>query len=240
MDPFGTDRTRSTTSQLSATDRTRLGRHRERGLTDRRALHDVLDAGLICHLGVVIDGTPVVLPTGYGRIGETMYLHGSSANRSLGSAADTEVCVTVTLLDGLVCARSVFHNSMNYRSAVIYGTARLVTDDAERMTAIEAITEHLIPGRWSNSRLPNKKEMAATSVLALPLAEASVKVRSGGPSDDDEDYGLDYWAGVLPITMTVGDAQPDPLLRPDIGVPEHISDLQTPSVAVGTSANRLP
>jgi nitroimidazol reductase NimA-like FMN-containing flavoprotein (pyridoxamine 5'-phosphate oxidase superfamily) len=239
MDPFGTDRTRSTTSQLSATDRTRLGRHRERGLTDRRALHDVLDAGLICHLGVVIDGTPVVLPTGYGRIGETMYLHGSSANRSLGSAADTEVCVTVTLLDGLVCARSVFHNSMNYRSAVIYGTARLVTDDAERMTAIEAITEHLIPGRWSNSRLPNKKEMAATSVLALPLAEASVKVRSGGPSDDDEDYGLDYWAGVLPITMTVGNAQPDPLLRPDIGVPEHISDLQTPSVAVGTSANRL-
>ncbi|HEX2323596.1 MAG TPA: pyridoxamine 5'-phosphate oxidase family protein [Streptosporangiaceae bacterium] len=240
MDPFGTDRTRSTTSQLSATDRTRLGRHRERGLTDRRALHDVLDAGLICHLGVVIDGTPVVLPTGYGRIGETMYLHGSSANRSLGSAADTEVCVTVTLLDGLVCARSVFHNSMNYRSAVIYGTARLVTDDAERMTAIEAITEHLIPGRWSNSRLPNKKEMAATSVLALPLAEASVKVRSGGPSDDDDDYGLDYWAGVLPITMTVGNAQPDPLLRPDIGVPEHISDLQTPSVAVGTSANRLP
>jgi uncharacterized protein len=240
MDPFGTDRTRSTTSQLSATDRTRLGRLRERGQTDRRALHDVLDAGLICHLGVVIDGTPAVLPTGYGRIGETMYLHGSSANRSLGAAADTEVCVTVTLLDGLVCARSVFHNSMNYRSAVIYGTARLVTDDAERMTAIEAITEHLIPGRWSNSRLPNKKEMAATSVLAVPLAEASVKVRSGGPSDDDEDYGLDYWAGVLPITMTVGNAQPDPLLRPDIAVPEHINDLQTPSVAAGTSANRLP
>jgi uncharacterized protein len=240
MDPFGTDLTRSATSQLSATDRTRLGRLRERGLTDRRALHDVLDAGLICHLGVVIDGTPVVLPTGYGRIGETMYLHGSSANRSLGAAADTEVCVTVTLLDGLVCARSVFHNSMNYRSAVIYGTARLVTDDAERMKAIEAITEHLIPGRWSNSRLPNKKEMAATSVLALPLAEASVKVRSGGPSDDDEDYGLDYWAGVLPITMTVGNAQPDPLLRPDIAVPEHINDLQTPSVAAGTSANRLP
>jgi len=108
------------------------------------------------------------------------------------------------------------------------------------MKAIEAITEHLITGRWSNSRLPNKKEMAATTVLALPLGEASVKVRSGGPSDDDEDYGLDYWAGVLPITMTVGSAQPDPLLRPDIGVPEHISDLQTPSVAVVTSANRLP
>lgn len=239
MDPFGADLTDSDRSQLSATERTRLGRLRERGLTDRSALHDVLDAGLICHLGVVIDGTPVVLPTGYGTIGETMYLHGSSANRSLLAAADTEVCVTVTLLDGLVCARSVFHNSMNYRSAVIYGTARLVTDDAERMTAMEAITEHLIPGRWSNSRLPNKKEMAATSVLALPLAEASVKVRSGGPSDDDEDYGLDFWAGVLPITMTVGTAQPDPLLRHDIQVPAHISDLRTPSVAVGTGANGL-
>ncbi|HEX7995669.1 MAG TPA: pyridoxamine 5'-phosphate oxidase family protein [Streptosporangiaceae bacterium] len=240
MDPFGAASTDSATSQLSATDRTTLGRLRERGLTDRGALHDVLDAGLICHLGVGIDGTPVVLPTGYGRIGETMYLHGSSANRSLRAAAGTEVCVTVTLLDGLVCARSVFHNSMNYRSAVIYGTARLVTDDAERMTAIEAITEHLIPGRWSNSRLPNKKEMAATSVLALPLAEASVKVRSGGPSDDDEDYDLDYWAGVLPITMTIGTVEPDPLLRPGIQVPEHISDLQTPSVAVATGANGLP
>jgi uncharacterized protein len=240
MDPFGTDLTDSTASVLSATDRTKLGRLRERGLTDRRALHDVLDAGLICHLGVVIDGTPVVLPTGYGRIGETMYLHGSSANRSLGAAAGAEVCVTVTLLDGLVCARSVFHNSMNYRSAVIYGTARLVTDDAERMNAIEAITEHLIPGRWVNSRRPSKKEMAATAVLALPLAEASVKVRSGGPSDDDEDYALGYWAGVLPITMTVGAPQPDPLLRSDIQVPAHISDLQRPSVAVGTSGNGLP
>jgi hypothetical protein len=146
----------------------------------------------------------------------------------------------VTLLDGLVCARSVFHNSMNYRSAVIYGTARLVTGDAERMTAIEAITEHLIPGRWDNSRRPTKKEMAATAVLALPLAEASVKVRSGGPSDDDEDYALDYWAGVLPITMAVGPAQPDPLLRPDIAVPAHISDLHTPSVAVSTSGNDWP
>jgi nitroimidazol reductase NimA-like FMN-containing flavoprotein (pyridoxamine 5'-phosphate oxidase superfamily) len=242
MDPFGaklTDRTNltnltdSTTAMLSSTDRTKLGRLKERGQTDRGALHDVLDAGLICHLGVVIDGTPVVLPTGYGRIGETLYLHGSTGNRSLRAAEGAEVCVTVTLLDGLVCARSVFHNSMNYRSAVIYGTARLVTDDAERMTAIEAITEHLIPGRWDNSRRPDKKEMAATAVLALPLAEASVKVRSGGPSDDDEDYALDHWAGVLPITMTVGAAQPDPLLRSGIQVPAHISDLQTPSVAVG-------
>ncbi len=216
MDPF---------RALSTTGRTTLGRLRERGLTDRAALHDVLDAGLICHLGVIIDGTPVVLPTGYGRIGETLYLHGSSANRSLLAAAGAEVCVTVTLLDGLVCARSVFHNSMNYRSAVIYGTARLVTDAQERMDAVAAITEHLIPGRWDNSRRPSRKEMAATAVLALSLAEASVKARSGGPSDDDEDYALDYWAGVLPVSTTMGTPEPDPLLRPGIEVPAHITEL---------------
>jgi uncharacterized protein len=245
MDPFrATSRTstdsanstlsaRSALSALSATDRTTLGRLRERGLTDRAALHEVLDAGLICHLGVVIDGTPVVLPTGYGRIGETLYLHGSSANRSLLAAAGAEICVTVTLLDGLICARSVFHNSMNYRSAVIYGTARLVSAEPDRTDALHAITEHLIPGRWDNSRRPSKKEMAATIVLALPLQEASVKVRTGGPKDDDEDYDLDYWAGVLPITMTVGPAEPDPLLRQDIRVPAHISDLQTHADGTG-------
>src|SRR6266851_9547153 len=166
---------------LSPTERSRLRRLRERGQSDRAELYSVLDAGLICHIGVVIDGAPVVLPTGYGRIGETLYLHGSSANRSLTAAAGTEICVTVTLLDGLVCARSVFHNSMNYRSAVVYGTARLVTDSAERRAAVRAITDHLIPGRWENSRQPSKKELAATAVLALPLNEASVKARAGGP-----------------------------------------------------------
>jgi uncharacterized protein len=223
---------------LSATDRTTLGRLRERGLTDRAALHDVLDAGLICHVGVVIDGTPVVLPTGYGRIGETLYLHGSSANRSLAAAEGTEICVTVTLLDGLVCARSVFHNSMNYRSAVIYGLARHVTAEAERLAALHAITDHLIPGRWANSRLPTGKELAATTVLALSLEEASVKARTGGPKDDDEDYALDYWAGVLPITMTVGPPQPDPRLGKDITLPAHIAELQTePADAVPSPAD---
>ena len=234
MDPF------RATSTLSTTDRTRLGRLRERGSTDRAALHHVLDAGLICHVGVVIDGTPVVLPTGYGTIGETLYLHGSSANRSLTAAPGTEICVTVTLLDGLVCARSVFHNSMNYRSAVIYGTARLVTDETERLNALHAITEHLIPGRWDNSRLPTRKELAATAVLALPLDEASVKARTGWPKDDEEDYELDYWAGVLPIRLTVGAAQPDPLLRQDIGVPAHIAEPQAQASGAGTSGNGLP
>ncbi len=214
MNPFQT---------LSLTQRTKLGRHRERGQADRAALHAVLDAGLICHLGVVIDGAPAVLPTGYGRIGETLYLHGSSANRSFRFAAGAQICVTVTLLDGLVCARSVFNNSMNYRSAVMYGEARLVTDENERRDALRAITEQLIPGRWENSRQPSAKEMAATSVLALALGEASVKMREGGPKDEDEDYELDYWAGVLPITMTVGPAVPDPLLREGIEVPAHIT-----------------
>ena len=217
---------------LSTTERTTLHRLRERGATDRSALYDVLDAGLICHLGVIIDGSPVVLPTGYGRIGGILYLHGSSANRSFQFAEDQDICVTVTLLDGLVCARSVFHNSMNYRSAVIFGAARLVTDDDERLAAIQAITEHLIPGRWEHSRKPTRKEMAATAVIALSLEEASVKIRSGGPKDDDEDYELDHWAGVLPITLAIGDAQPDPLLRAGVGLPAHIASLERRPVGV--------
>lgn len=231
MDPF---------RALSTTERTKLGRLAERGLTDRAALDEVLDAGLICHLGVVIDGTPVVLPTGYARIGETLYLHGSSANRSLLAAAGNQVCVTVTLLDGLVCARSVFHNSMNYRSAVIYGTARLVTDARERMDAAAAITEHLIPGRWDNSRRPSRKEMAATAVLALPLDEASVKARSGEPKDEEEDYELDYWAGVLPVRTITGPPEPDPLLRPGIEVPAHIAELADGGSGVAASRAGLP
>ncbi len=219
---------------LQTTERTTLHRLRERGATDRSALYEVLDAGLICHLGVIIDGSPVVLPTGYGRIGEILYLHGSSANRSFQFAEDQEICVTVTLLDGLVCARSVFHNSMNYRSAVIFGTARLVTDGDERLAAIKAITEHLIPGRWEHSRKPTKKELAATAVIALSLAEASVKIRTGGPKDDAEDYALDYWAGVLPITLAVGDAQPDPLLREGISIPPHIASLERRTVGERT------
>ena len=217
MDPF---------RALSSSERTTLHRLRERGLTDRAALYTVLDAGLICHLGVVIDGSPTVLPTGYGRIGDTLYLHGSSANRSLQSAAGQEVCVTVTLIDGLVYARSVFHNSMNYRSAVIYGVPQLVTDETERLDAVHAITEQLAPGRWAHSRQPTRKEMAATAVLALPLDEASVKVRTGWPKDDDEDYDLDIWAGVLPAALTFGPAVPDPQLRQGIAMPEHVAELQ--------------
>jgi uncharacterized protein len=210
---------------LSSTPRTTLHRLRERGRPDRTELDAVLDAGLVCHLGVIIDGEPVVLPTGYGRIGGTLYLHGSSANRSLLAAAGQQVCVTVTLLDGLVCARAVFHHSMNYRSAVIFGAARLVTEPEEKLAALRAVTDHLVPGRWEHAREPTRKELAATAVLALSLDEASVKVRSGGPKDDPEDYESGIWAGVLPAALTFGPAEPDPALPPGVAVPDHIAAL---------------
>jgi nitroimidazol reductase NimA-like FMN-containing flavoprotein (pyridoxamine 5'-phosphate oxidase superfamily) len=207
---------------LSPTDRSTVRRLRERGRSDRAELYAVLDAGLVCHLGVVIDGSPRVLPTGYGRAGDTLYLHGSSANRGLLSADGEEVCVTVTHLDGLVCARSVFHHSMNYRSAMVFGVARLVTDDEQRLAAIEAITEQLAPGQWAVARRPTRKELAATTVLAIPLAESSVKVRTGPASDDEEDYALDVWAGVLPAALVFAAPEPDSRLRPETAVPAHI------------------
>jgi len=207
---------------LSRTPRTVLNRHRERGRTHRDDLYAVLDAGLICHLGVIDDGVPRVLPTGYGRLGDILYLHGSSANATFMAGAGQEVCVTVTHLDGLVCARSVFSHSMNYRSAMIFGVARLVTDSAERLLALRTITEQLAPGQWSYARQPSKKELAATSVLALPLTEASVKIRSGGPADEPEDCAMDVWAGVVPVTTVFCEPEPDAALRPGIAVPPHI------------------
>ena len=221
----GTVCTMSSDPPLSSTPRTTLHRLRERGRVDRSDLDAVLGAGLVCHLGVVIDGVPVVLPTGYGRLADTLYLHGSSANRSVLMAAGQQVCVTVTLLDGLVCARAVFHHSMNYRSAVIFGTARLVTEPGEKLAALHAVTEHLVPGRWEHAREPTRKELAATAVLAIPLDEASVKVRAGGPKDDPEDYDSGIWAGVLPAALTFGPAEPDPAMTGDVPVPEHIRAL---------------
>jgi nitroimidazol reductase NimA-like FMN-containing flavoprotein (pyridoxamine 5'-phosphate oxidase superfamily) len=207
---------------LSATERTRLRRHAERGKTSRADLLAVLDAGMICHLGVVMNGAPLVLPTAYGRIDDTLYLHGSSANRSLHAADGQQVCITVTHLDGLVCARSVFSHSINYRCAVVFGTARIVTDPDERLAGLRAVTEHLIPGRWDAVRAPTRKELAATSVLAVPLAEASVKVRSGPPGDEPEDLELPVWAGVVPMAVSCGEPEPDPALRPGAVIPDHI------------------
>lgn len=222
---------------LSTTARTRLGREKHRGSDDRNDLYEVLDAGLVCHLGVVVDGHPMVIPTGYGRIGETLYLHGSTGARSLRTAAGTsgasdtsgsdgsgsDVCVTVTHVDGIVLARSVFHHSINYRSAMIYGRARPVTDEEERMAGMRALSEQLAPGQWDYARRPSAKELAATAVLALSLAEASVKIRRGAPKDEEADYALPVWAGVLPIDTKWGKPQPDPALPKEICIPVHIS-----------------
>jgi uncharacterized protein len=206
---------------LSSTPRTKLGRKPQRGSDDRADLYAVLDAGLICHLGIVVGDYPRILPTAYGRDGETLYVHGSSGSSMLAAADGRQVCVTVTHLDGMVCARSVNNHSMNYRSAVIYGQARVLTDDSERLHALRVITEHLIPGRWEGAREPSRKELAATKVLAVPLTEASVKSRSGPSIDEESDLDLDYWAGVIPV-RTVFDA---PLSDAKVPVPEHIYTL---------------
>ncbi|MFE3452893.1 pyridoxamine 5'-phosphate oxidase family protein [Nonomuraea sp. NPDC059194] len=209
---------------LSTTPRTTLGREKHRGSTDRNDLYDVLDSGLICHLGVVLNDHPMVVPTGYGRIGDTLYLHGSTGARSLRAGQGQQVCVTVTHIDGIVLARSVFNHSVNYRSAIIYGEARLVTDEEERMAGLRALTEQLAPGQWDYARLPTRKELAATAVLALSLEEASVKLRQGAPNDEDEDYALPLWAGVLPLVTSWAAPVPDPVLPEGIPMPDHIRD----------------
>lgn len=197
--------------QLSPTPRTKLNRGPDRARTDRQDLYDVLDEALICHLGVVVDGSPMVLPTAFGvnldgpDQGGTLYLHGSVASRSLHTAPQQDVCITFTVLDGLVLARSAFHHSMNYRSAMIFGRPRVVDDVQERLHALDLIVDHVVPGRAATLRPHTRKELAATSVLALGLAEASVKVRSGDPVDDKADLNRNEWAGVIPLTIVAGD-----------------------------------
>ncbi|GLW65418.1 hypothetical protein Arub01_36620 [Actinomadura rubrobrunea] len=212
------------TSPLSPTERTTVRRMRERARSERSALYEVLDSGMVCHLGIVIDGTPRVIPTGYGRVDDTLYVHGSTGSAGLRTAPSQEICVTVTLVDGIVLGRSVVHHSMNYRSAMIYGVPRLLTDPEEKLAGLRAITEHIAPGQWTTARLPTRKELASVAVLALSLEEASVKTRTGGPKDEEEDYALDVWAGVLPVRQTFGEPVPDDRLRPGIPVPPHIAD----------------
>ncbi|MDN5762421.1 MAG: pyridoxamine 5'-phosphate oxidase family protein [Microlunatus sp.] len=210
---------------LSSTSRTRLTRHAERGRTDRADLYAVLDTGLVAHVGLVRDGAPVVLPMGYGRAGDTLYLHGSTGAGWARALHGAPVCVTVTHLDGIVYARSVFDHSMNYRCAIVHGESRLVTDPGETDSALKAITEQLSPGSWSYARLPTKRELAATTVLAVDLAEASVKVRSGGPGDEPEDVAAGgRWAGVLPVQTSFGAPEPGLDLETGVDVPAHIRD----------------
>jgi len=213
---------------LSPTARSTVRRAPARARTDRADLYAVLDAGLIGHLGVVLDGAPVVLPTGYGRRGDTLYLHGSTGATTLrAAAAGAPVSFTVTLVDGVVYSRSAFHHSMNYRCAVVHGSARLLTDDGERLLGLAALTEHLAPGSWTAARRPDRKELAATAVLALDLAEASVKVRTGPPGEDERDLPAagspdPVWAGVLPLRTVAGEPEPCPLLPAGVPVPERV------------------
>ncbi|RDI51794.1 pyridoxamine 5'-phosphate oxidase family protein [Nocardia mexicana] len=207
---------------LSPTPRSTLTRSRERGAVDRDALDAVLDDGMVCHLGVLLHGAPVVLPTIYGRDGDTLYLHGSTGAGNLRAAMTGDVSVTVTHVDGIVYARSAMHFSMNYRSAVIHGRPVEVTDRDERLHALRVIVERAAPGAWDAVRSPSKKELAATAVLALDLTEASVKMRTGGPRDDADDLSSDTWAGVLPIRQVFDAPVPSPDLAPGIETPDHV------------------
>jgi nitroimidazol reductase NimA-like FMN-containing flavoprotein (pyridoxamine 5'-phosphate oxidase superfamily) len=210
---------------LSPTERTTLGRRKVRAVTDRAALYALLDEALICHLGVVRDGSPLVLPTGFGRDGDTLYLHGSTGASSLRIAeTGLDVCVTVTLLDGIVYARSINNHSMNYRSAVVLGNARPVLDADAKLHSLRVISDHLAPGSWEHARAVNAKEFAAVSVLALDLAEASLKVRATGPGDDTADVEANTsWAGVLPIHTVFGEPEPCTDLSDDFPIPPHVT-----------------
>lgn len=210
---------------LSPTPRSTLTRKKHRAVTERQALYDVLDEALICHLGLVLNGSPIVLPTGYGRDGETVYLHGSTGAGNLRAAATgIDVCVTVTLLDGIVYARSLNNHSMNYRSAVVHGRARLVEDAEEKMHALKVISDHLSPGSWEYAREVNAKEFASVAVLAVDLAEASLKARAEGPGDEPEDMESHHiWAGVVPVQTTFGAPIPADYMPAGAPIPAHVN-----------------
>lgn len=205
-----------------STERSTVKRLPARGHYDRETIHAILDEGLVCHVGFVVDGQPFVIPTNYVRIGEKIHVHGSPASRMLQALErGVAACVTVTLLDGLVLARSAFHHSMNYRSVVVFGTASVVEDPDEKVRVLRALADHLIPGRWQDIRPPNPQELRRTLVLSIPIDEASAKVRVGPPLDDEEDYQLEVWAGVVPLRLAASTPVPDPRLSPEVLPPEY-------------------
>lgn len=210
-------------SAFTPTPRTQVKRLPKRGAYDRETVFKILDQAFVCHVGFVVDGQPYVIPTNFGRNGETLYLHGSAASRMLRTLSEgVPVCVTVTLTDGLVLARSAFHHSVNYRSVVVLGTARLVENPKEKMEVLRLFTEHIMKGRWDEIRWPTEQEMKATTVLALPLEEVSAKVRTGGPVDDEEDYALPVWAGVLPLRVVPAEPVADARLKPGTEIPQYL------------------
>lgn len=203
--------------KYTPTDRTQVKRLPKRGGYDKEQVHSILDEGFLCHVGFVVDGQPYVIPTLYVRDGDQIYIHGSAASRMLRTLDEgADVCLTVTLVDGFVLARSAFHHSMNYRSVVVLGKARLVADLAEKREAMHRFTNHMVPGRWEEVRQPNEQELKSTTVLTLALDEVSAKVRTGSPLDDEEDYSLPVWAGVVPVRTELGEPLPDNRLLPGI------------------------
>ena len=205
------------------TERTKLKRLPKRGYFDRETVYGILDEGFICHVGFAPEGQPFVIPTGYARAEDKLYIHGSQASRMLRTLSEgVDACVTVTLIDGLVLARSAFHHSMNYRSVVIFGRATLVEDREEKLAALLALSEHIVRGRWAEVREPTEQELRQTTVLSLPLVEASAKIRTGPPLDDEEDYAMSVWAGVLPLRLETGEPIKDPRLPEGIEVPDYV------------------
>jgi nitroimidazol reductase NimA-like FMN-containing flavoprotein (pyridoxamine 5'-phosphate oxidase superfamily) len=201
-------------------ERTKVRRLPERGAYDRAAIDAILDEGLVCHLGFVHDDQPFVIPTLFARIGDEVFVHGSAASRTLRSLrGGIAACLTVTIVDGIVLARSIFHHSINYRSVVVLGRAVEVEDRDEKLRALEAFSARILPGRWAEVRPPTAQELKATSILRLPLDEASAKMRAGPPKDEEEDYALRVWAGVIPVELVAGEAQPDPRLAPGLEPP---------------------
>jgi nitroimidazol reductase NimA-like FMN-containing flavoprotein (pyridoxamine 5'-phosphate oxidase superfamily) len=208
--------------EFPQTERTTLRRLPKRAVYDRELVYGILDEGFICHVGFAVDGRPFVIPTGYARVDDRLYIHGSQVSRMLRTLAQgVDVCVTVTLVDGLVLARSAFHHSMNYRSVVIFGRASIVEQRDAKLAALLAFSEHVIPGRWDEVRAPSEPELKATTVLSLPLAEVSAKVRSGPPLDDEDDYSLNVWAGVIPLNIGPGEPVSDPRLPAGIETPPY-------------------
>lgn len=207
------------------TERTTLRRLPKRGEFERAAVYQILDEGFVCHVGFNVEGQPFVIPTGYARVKDQLYLHGSQASRMLRAlSGGLDVCVTVTLIDGLVLARSAFHHSLNYRSVVAFGTATRVEDETEKMEALRAFSEHIVRGRWDEVRLPTANELKGTLVLSLPLVEVSAKVRTGPPLDDDEDYELPIWAGVVPLRLTASAPVADARVQAGIEPPAYACD----------------
>ncbi len=213
--------------EFTKTARTTLKRLPQRGLFDRESINQILDEGFICHVGFAVEGQPFVIPTGYARASDRLFIHGSQASRMLRTVGQgIEVCLTVTLIDGLVLARSAFHHSMNYRAVVVFGRAAVVDQREEKLAALRALSEHMIPGRWDDVREPNERELQLTTVLSLPLDEASAKVRTGPPIDDEEDYemSVSVWAGVIPLRLVANAPIPDPRLPAEIDPPSYALD----------------